>query len=63
MNLFFYILSKNNLYSGLKGLKDSKIFKLKGLRSFLRDLSSHSCHLVSSEILSSYSCYLVSSEI
>lgn len=29
MNLFFYILSKNNLYSGLKGLKD--------LRSFQRD--------------------------
>ena len=41
MNLFFYILSKNNLYSGLK---DSKVFKFKGLRSFLRDLSSHSCH-------------------
>ena len=38
MSLFFYILSRNNLYSGLKGLKDSKIFKLKGLRSFLRDL-------------------------
>ena len=45
MNLFFYILSKNNLYSGLKGLEDSKVFKFKGLRSFLRDLSSHSCYL------------------
>ncbi len=43
MNLFFYILSKTNLYSDLKGLKDSKVFKFKGLRSFRRDLSSHSC--------------------
>ena len=29
MNLFFYFLSKNNLYSGLKGLKDLKFKRFK----------------------------------
>ena len=29
MNLFFYILSKTNLYSGLKGLKDLKFKRFK----------------------------------